>query len=90
MKIGFVLGVACFLGLLVGCNAKQEETERALAEQKARLATSTDSLNQVIAQRDRYFEDVVRAINDVYSSIEQVRERSRNSQQPERRRGNIP
>ena len=77
MKTGFVLGVACFLGLMAGCNAKQEEMERALAEQKARMATSTDSLNHVIAQRDKYFEDVVRAINDVYSSLEQVREKEK-------------
>ena len=77
MKIGCVLGVACFLGLMVGCNGKQDELEQALAQQKARLATSTDSLNQVIAQRDRYFDDVVRAINDVYNNLEQVREKEK-------------
>ena len=63
--------------LMTGCGNREEE----LQGQIGRLEASADSLNKVIYQRDGYFEEVVQAINDVYMSIEDVRQKEASIQQ---------
>ena len=77
MGAGRLLVVVACMGALMACNGREKELENALAQEKVRLSNSTDSLNQVIAQRDRYFDDVVRAINDVYNNLEDVRQKEK-------------
>jgi uncharacterized coiled-coil protein SlyX len=59
------------LTVLLGCTGREEELEK----EKAKLVSTADSLITVIQQRDTYFDDVVRSINAVYNSLEEVREK---------------
>lgn len=63
--------------LLAGCGNREEELQGKIGQ----LEAATDSLNKVLNQRDGYFEEVVRAINDVYMSIEDVRQQEASIQQ---------
>lgn len=75
MKAGGVLIIASCVAILGGCNAREKELEETLQKEQTRFIGTTDSLNQVIAQRDKYFDEVVRSINDIYSSLEGVRKK---------------
>jgi uncharacterized protein YoxC len=75
MKKGHVVWVVLCIGALAGCSGREEELQKELDREKARLQGTSDSLNQVITQRDHYFDEVVRAINDVYVSLEGARQK---------------
>jgi len=75
MKKGDVLRVVLCIGALAGCTGREEELQKELEKERAKLLGTSDSLNQVITQRDRYFDEVVRAINDVYLSLEGARQK---------------
>jgi len=71
MRAGGVLMVAVLAASILGCNGREQELEK----ERARLVAATDSLNTVIGQRDAYFDEVVRSINAVYSSLEEARQK---------------
>ncbi|HTR98930.1 MAG TPA: hypothetical protein VML00_04210 [Bacteroidota bacterium] len=55
--------------LVVGCNNDKEQLQKQLADaQNARA-----SLQQDISDRDAYFEEVMKSVNDVYASLEKAR-----------------
>ena len=56
---------------VIGCNNKSEELEKQISQ----LRSEASSLQQTIAERDKYFEEVVQAVNDVYKDLEQARAR---------------
>jgi hypothetical protein len=65
-----VLIPICAIGLLVGgCDSREEELEK----QNAQLLWEKDSVTSLIAQRDLYFDEVVRTINEIHSGLEEVR-----------------
>lgn len=55
--------------VVIGCNNKSEELEKQISQ----LHSEASSLQQSIAERDKYFEEVVQAVNDVYKDLEQTR-----------------
>ena len=56
--------------LVIGCDHSKEEQ---LEKQLSVAQTTQLSLQQSISDRDKYFEDIVQAINDVYTDIEKAR-----------------
>ncbi|HUI10130.1 MAG TPA: hypothetical protein VL221_07370 [Bacteroidota bacterium] len=55
--------------LVLGCSNEKEELQKQLADaQNARA-----SLQQDISDRDAYFEEVMKSVNDVYASLEKAR-----------------
>ena len=55
--------------LVLGCNNDKEQLQKQLADaQNARA-----SLQQDISDRDAYFEEVMKSVNDVYASLEKAR-----------------
>lgn len=56
--------------LVIGCDHSKEEQ---LQKQLSVAQSSQLSLQQSIADRDKYFEDIVQAVNDVYTDIEKAR-----------------
>jgi uncharacterized protein YoxC len=77
MKERWFVLAACGAVLLSGCGGREEEMKQQFEKEKAGLMASTDSLVKVIDQRDRYFDEVVRSINDVYTNLAAVREKER-------------
>ncbi len=75
MKYTLLLVVAAIL--MAGCGNREEELQGKIGQ----LEAVSDSLNKAINQRDGYFDEVVRAINDVYMSIEEVRQQEASIQQ---------
>lgn len=69
MKTQWLLAV-CFALLLLGCNKDREEQ---LEQQIAQLDSEHTSLQQTLADRDKFFEEVIHSINDVYADLEQAR-----------------
>ena len=68
MKTRLAAIALCTL-LVFGCNNKQEELQKQLTDaQNART-----SLQQDISDRDAYFEEVMKSVNDVYASLEKAR-----------------
>jgi len=63
--------------LLAGCGNREEELQGKIGQ----LEAVGDSLNKAIDKRDDYFNEVVRAINDVYMTIEDVRQQEASIQQ---------
>jgi len=61
--------LAACLALLVGCNDKHEEYEKQVAAAKQEQV----STKQLLGERDKYIEDVMQAVNDVYREIETAR-----------------
>ena len=62
--------VFLFAVLVIGCDHSREEQ----LQNQLSVAQSTQlSLQQSIADRDKYFEDIVQAVNDVYTDIEKAR-----------------
>jgi len=55
---------------LTGCDKSKEEE---LQKQLAQAQSDQSSLQQNIADRDKYFEEVMRAVNDTYADIERAR-----------------
>jgi len=68
MKSRLAAFALCVL-LVVGCNNDKEQMQKQLADaQNARA-----SLQQDISDRDAYFEEVMKSVNDVYASLEKAR-----------------
>jgi predicted nucleic acid-binding Zn-ribbon protein len=55
--------------LVTGCNQHEEE----LQKQLAKVQGDKTALQQSIAERDKYFEDFIKAVNDVYADLETAR-----------------
>ena len=70
MKAAVALVVFCAI-LIAGCNNKQKEEE--LQKQLSLAQNEQTSLQQQIGERDAYFEEVVRAVNDAYTNLERAR-----------------
>ncbi len=68
MKTQAAAFVLCML-LVVGCNNDKEELQKQLADaQNART-----SLQQDITDRDAYYEQVMKSVNEVYTDLEKAR-----------------
>ena len=67
MKIISILAIVATL--VVGCNNRSDE----LQQQNTALQTTNEQLSKEITARDEYVEKVTSAINDVYTSIEDVK-----------------
>ncbi len=61
--------VALFAVAVVGCNSKEEELQKQLSQTESERAT----LQQNITERDKYFEDVMQTVNDIYTDLEKAR-----------------
>jgi len=70
MKTVVALVVFCAI-LTAGCNNKQKEEE--LQKQLSLAQNEQTLLQQQIGERDAYFEEVMRAVNDAYSNLEKAR-----------------
>ena len=68
MKVWVAL-IASGALLATGCNQHEEE----LQKQLAKVQGEKTSLQQSITERDKYFEDVIKAVNDVYADLETAR-----------------
>jgi uncharacterized protein YlxW (UPF0749 family) len=70
MKTALVVAVVFGAALLAGCkNSKEDELQQQLSQAQNEQA----SLQQSIAERDKYFEEVMRTVNDVYADLERAR-----------------
>ena len=69
MKSRWLLFMFCCL-LILGCNNTKEQQ---LQQQVAQLESEHASLQQSLADRDKYFEEVMHSINDVYADLEKAR-----------------
>lgn len=64
--------VALATVLVIGCNnTKEQELQKQLAQTQNEQAT----LQQTIADRDKYLSEVIRSVNDVYMDLEKARVR---------------
>ena len=70
MKRTIVLGMLAGL-LLVGCSDK--EKEQALEQQLSQSNTDRASMQQLIAERDSYLNQVISEVNDIYADLEKTR-----------------
>ena len=61
--------VAVCISLVMGCNDRSDE----LKEQLAQAQKEQASAKQVLSERDKYIEEVMQSINDVYKEMEQAR-----------------
>ncbi|MBX2990902.1 MAG: hypothetical protein KIT19_05575 [Phycisphaeraceae bacterium] len=68
MRAGIVVAGLCML-LVLGCNNKEEELQNQIAQLKADQA----SLQTNLSERDKYFDEIMNAVNDVYSDLEAAR-----------------
>ncbi len=64
-----VVFAAICVALLVGCNDKSDELQKQLAQSQNDQA----STKQLLSERDKYIEEVMAAVNDVYKDLEQTR-----------------
>ncbi len=64
---GVVVAVSALL--VAGCSNKEQELQKQLQDTQ----TQRSNLEQSIADRDKYLEEVMQSINDVYSNLESVR-----------------
>lgn len=55
--------------LVFGCTNNEEQLKKQISE----IQTERTNLQQSIAERDAYFDDVMHGINDVYADLEQAR-----------------
>jgi DNA repair exonuclease SbcCD ATPase subunit len=69
MNLSLKFTVVVAVVLLAGCNAREKELE----QQNVLLLSESDSLRGVIAERNRFFDEIVASINDVYVGLEAVR-----------------
>ena len=63
------LGIALCGALILGCHDKEEQ----LQKQVAQLQGEQTSLQQSITERDQNLEEVMRAVNEVYTDLERAR-----------------
>ncbi|MGH9425637.1 MAG: hypothetical protein ACRD2L_04930 [Terriglobia bacterium] len=70
MKRLLVLTALCAM-LMIGCSNKEKEEQ--LQQQLSKAQSDQAALQQSITERDKYFEDVMRAINEVYADLETAR-----------------
>ncbi len=68
MKTPVVVVGLCTL-LVFGCNNKEDELQRQLSESQSEKT----SLQQSIADRDNYLNEVMKTVNEVYADLEQAR-----------------
>lgn len=68
MRAGIVVAVLC-TALVLGCNNKEEELQNQIAQMKADQA----SLETNLSERDKYFDEIMNAVNDVYADLEAAR-----------------
>jgi len=68
MKTQFGAFVLCIL-LVAGCNNREKELEQQLSQNQNDRTT----LQQSIAERDAFIEEVMHSVNDVYSDLEKAR-----------------
>jgi predicted nucleic acid-binding Zn-ribbon protein len=55
--------------LMLGCSGKEEELSKQLSQAQSEKAT----LQQNIVDRDKYFDEMMKAVNDVYADLEKAR-----------------
>ncbi len=68
MKTRIFLATLC-VALLVGCSNKEEE----LQQQISQMQSDQGTLQQNLAERDKYIEEVMRSVNEVYADLEAAR-----------------
>jgi hypothetical protein len=61
--------VAVCLALLAGCNDKSDELQKQLSQAQNEQA----SARQLLGERDKYIEEVMTSVNDIYKDLEQSR-----------------
>ena len=72
MKRTMVLVAGMLAGLLLaGCSDK--EKEQALEQQLAQSNTDRASMQQLLAERDSYLNEVISEVNDIYADLEKSR-----------------
>jgi len=70
MKIQLGAIALCAL-LVVGCNNNKEKEE--IQKQLAEAQNARTSMQQDITDRDAYFEQVMKSVNEVYTDLEKAR-----------------
>ncbi len=68
MRTG-ALWAALSVVLVIGCSNNQDELQKQLAQTQSDKA----SLQSVVAERDKYLEEVMKSVNEVYADLEQAR-----------------
>jgi peptidoglycan hydrolase CwlO-like protein len=64
------IGVAALcIVMVLGCNNREKELEKQLGDTQSEKT----NLQQNVAERDAYFEEVMRAVNEVYADLESAR-----------------
>ena len=66
MTIPRIFLISSIVVLLAGCGTREKELE----QQNAHLQSESDSLKGMVAERDRYFDEIVASINEVYADLE--------------------
>jgi peptidoglycan hydrolase CwlO-like protein len=61
--------VALCAVLTIGCNNREKELEKQLSDAQS----DRTNMQQDVAERDAYFEEVVRSVNEVYADLESAR-----------------
>ena len=64
-----VVFVAVGIALLAGCNNNTDDLQRQLAQSQSDQAAQ----KQLVSERDKYIEEVIAEVNDVYKDLEQSR-----------------
>jgi outer membrane murein-binding lipoprotein Lpp len=67
MKTIGIMLIACTI-LLVGCSNKEKEQQ--LQSQLAQVQSDHTALEKSLSERDQYFEEVLKTVNDVYTDLE--------------------
>lgn len=68
-RMGVVALCAAVIVMVAGCNNNSEE----LQKQVSQLQNEASSLHQNITERDKNFDEVMQAVNEVYKDLEQAR-----------------
>lgn len=68
MKKG-IIAVAISAFLVAGCDNKEEE----LQNQVTQLQAEQSTLQQSLVERDKYFDEVMKTVNDIYADLEAAR-----------------
>jgi len=66
-----LLGVAIISVLVMGCSNRDKEDQ--LQRQVAEGLKDQESLQQTIADKDKYVNEIVQAVNDIYKDLERTR-----------------
>jgi hypothetical protein len=69
MKTFCSFTLACVVMVLTGCDGREKELEK----ENARLLSQRDSVQFLMQDRERYFDEIVSAINEVHVKLEDVR-----------------